>query len=131
MEPIRQTEARLLRVQDELIQREPIFHHPELGTSREAYEAATDEGFWEVGASGRRYSRSYVIEILLDRYSKPYEDEWTTQDFYCQELAANLYLLTYTLNQGSRVTRRATIWRWLDDEWKIVFHQGTMVEATA
>jgi hypothetical protein len=64
----------------------------------------TDESFWEVGASGRRYSREYAIEHLLARYASPYEDKWETTDFFCQELASALYLLTYTLVQGDRVT---------------------------
>ena len=128
MEPSRVTEQRLLVVQAELIGLEPIFHHPELGTSRETYEAMTEPTFWEVGASGRLYSRESIVQTLLERYSQPYEDEWKTQDFYCQELAENLYLLTYTLRQGLRVTRRSTIWRQVAAHWKIVFHQGTVVE---
>lgn len=129
MEPHRATEQRLLAVQAELTALEPIFHHPELGTSRENYEAMTESSFWEVGASGRRYSREYIVQTLLERDAQPYEDKWETRDFCCQELADNLYLLTYTLLQGARVTRRTTIWRRAATEWKIVFHQGTVVEA--
>ncbi len=50
-------------------------------------------------------------------------------DVRCQELAADVYLLTYTLRQqGVRISRRATIWRRFSDGWKIVFHQGTIVQ---
>jgi hypothetical protein len=45
MEPTRKTQADLLAVQKELIQREPIFHHPEYGTTRQAFEAITAEEF--------------------------------------------------------------------------------------
>ncbi len=129
MEPQRKTEARLLPILEELVQREPIFHRPELGVTREAFEAMTDESFWEVGASGRRYSREYAIDTLLARHASPHEDQWETRDFFCQELAPSLYLLTYTLAQGDRVTRRSTLWRKTDSGWRIVFHQGTVVEA--
>jgi len=128
MEPLRLTPDPLLAVQAELIKREPIFHRPELGTTREVFETATDPAFWEVGASGRRYSRQYVIDTVVERYSGPYPDEWQTQDFCCQALATDLYLLTYTLLQGPRVTRRSTIWRRGEAGWLIVFHQGTVVE---
>ena len=128
MEPDRVTEQRLVAVQAELIALEPIFHHPELGTTRETYESMTEAQFWEVGASGRRYSRESIVQTLLERYSKPYEDEWETKDFFCQELAEQLYLLTYTLLQGPIVTRRTTIWRRDAGRWRIVFHQGTVVE---
>jgi hypothetical protein len=127
MEPTRITEARLLSIQSELSALEPIFHHPELGTTRVAYEGMTDEGFWEVGASGRRYSRDFVIETLIDRYSRTYVEDWEASDFYCQQLASELYLLTYTLAQGERITRRSTIWRRDAGVWKIVYHQGTIV----
>jgi len=89
----------------------------------------TDEGFWEVGASGRRYDREYVIRTLLERYSSPHADVWRTQDFRCREVGPNTYLLTYVLVQdGNRTSRRATLWRKSVDGWKILYHQGTLVE---
>ena len=88
----------------------------------------TEDTFWEVGASGRRYSRRYVLDTLEKRYANPTEDSWQTRDFHCLEIAAGNYLLTYTLIQGARVTRRATIWRRTAQSWKIVYHQGTVVE---
>jgi hypothetical protein len=129
MEPKRQTATDLLGIQQELVAREPIFHRPEHGTTRDAFEAMTAEEFWEIGASGRRYSRSYVLETLEQRYSEPHEDIWKAEDFYCQEIAPANYLITYTLHQGLRVTRRATLWRRAPEGWSIVYHQGTIVES--
>ena len=128
MEPSRITDARLLAVQDELSSREPIFHRPEHGTDRAAFESMTDDGFWEVGASGRLYSRAYILDVLDERYADPKEESWETRDFYCQEIASDTYLLTYTLLQGARATRRATLWRRCAQGWKILYHQGTLVE---
>lgn len=128
MEPTRQTADNLLAVQEELVAREPIFHRPEHGTTRSAFEAMTAEDFWEVGASGRRYSRRHVLDTLEQRYSTPHKDIWKTEDFYCQEIAPANYLLTYTLHQGLRITRRATLWRRTSQGWLIVYHQGTIVE---
>jgi hypothetical protein len=116
-------------VLNELIKREPLFHRPEFGTTRRDFENMTIETFWEVGASGRRYSREYVMDTLELRHSQPHEDIWETQDFHCLEVAANNYLITYTLIQGERITRRSTIWRRCGTDWKIVYHQGTIVEA--
>ena len=47
-------------VMTELIQREPIFHRPEFGTTRADFEKMMAEDFWEVGASGQIYSRAFV-----------------------------------------------------------------------
>ena len=128
MEPDLVTQPRLADVLQELIAREPIFHRPEFGTRRSEFENMTEPEFWEVGASGRRYSREYVLEILEQRYANPTPDPWETRDFHCLEIAPENFLLTYTLLQEDRVTRRATLWRRRGSDWKIVYHQGTIVE---
>jgi len=127
MEPKLVTDPALLGVLHELMQREPIFHRPELGTTRHDFEQMTDAQFWEVGASGRRYSRSYVLDVLQERDHESIEDAWQTSDFHCREIADNNYLLTYTLAQGPRITRRSTLWRRTATGWKILYHQGTIV----
>ena len=130
MEPDSITPARHLEVLRELMRREPIFHRPEFGTTRADFENMTDPAFREVGASGRCYSREYVLDILEQRHARPIEDEvLEASDFQCLEIAADNYLLTYTLRQGERLTRRATIWRCQGLAWKIVYHQGTVVQA--
>jgi hypothetical protein len=128
MEPGLETDAALADVLEELKSREPIFHRPELGTTRADFEGMTAEDFWEVGASGRRYSRAYVLDELERRYAGEHADVWETKDFHCRRLAEDLYLVTYTLRQGERVTRRSTIWQRTQAGWKIVFHQGTVVQ---
>jgi hypothetical protein len=123
------SDEELQRVTEELCAREPIFHRPEFGTTRAEFERVMADEFCEVGASGRRYDRAFVLDELERRHAAPHEDVWKTSEFRCQHLAENLYLLTYTLLQDrTRVTRRATIWRRTADGWKVVFHQGTIVQ---
>ena len=120
-------EHELARVEAELVAREPIFHRPEFGTTRADFEAMTEASFWEVGASGRIYDRAYVLDVLDERRRDPKSENWRTHGFRCASLAADTYLLTYTLELDGRTTRRATIWRRHADGWKIVYHQGTVV----
>jgi hypothetical protein len=130
------TEAEYLGVLNELIQREPIFHHPEFGTTPQDFENMMDAEFWEVGASGRCYSREFVLAEVMKRYEDPKnrgiyaspENTWETKDFRCRKIAHNNYLLTYTLFQGERMTRRSTLWRRSSTGWKILYHQGTIVQ---
>ena len=130
METALSTDPALLGILEELKAREPIFHRPEFGTTTADFENMMDADFWEIGASGRRYAKEYVLAELERRHQHPHEDIWDTSDFYCRELAPDLYLLTYTLIQNRiRKTRRTTIWRRTKVGWKIVFHQGTIVEA--
>jgi hypothetical protein len=128
MEPKLITRREDRAVLEELRAREPIFHRALYQGSREALEQLVAEDFWEIGASGRRYSRQYVLKTLAARATAPLEDPWETSDFHCRALAPHVYLLTYTLLQGERRTRRATIWRRTADGWQILFHQGTLVE---
>jgi len=127
MDPQLVTAKEDLGVRDELLKLEPLFHRPELGSTRQDFERMTSPDFWEVGASGRRYSREYVLDILEERVASPPDDAWQIEDFHCAEIANANYLVTYTLNQGLRVTRRATIWRRAADGWQAVYHQGTVV----
>jgi hypothetical protein len=117
----------------ELSGREPVFHRAEhgavQGATREDFARMVTEEFWEVGASGRGYTREFVLTELEKRFAEPHEDVWETRDFACRRLAEDLYLLTYTLVQDRvRVTRRATIWRRTGDGWKVEYHQGTLVQ---
>jgi hypothetical protein len=98
--------------------------------SRADFERMTVEDFWETGASGRRYSRKMVLDELEKRFAVPHQDVWETSGFDCRRLSDATYLLTYTLLQDHvRLTRRATIWRSAADGWKIVYHQGTIVQS--
>jgi len=120
------TDGEHTRIQ-ELMEREPLFHRAQFGTTRKDFEKMTAPVFWEVGASGRRFSRQFVLETLEKRYENSTEDVWEIGDFHCLEIAADNYLVTYTLIQGERITRRATIWRRTGEGWQVVYHQGTVV----
>ena len=91
-------------------------------------EHMIDPEFFEVGASGRRYGRDYVLDLLEKRFEDPAVNRWETSDFHCIELARDTYLVTYTLLQHKqRVTRRCSIWRRSGQGWQILYHQGTVV----
>ena len=115
-------------VKAELLAREPIFHRPELGTSREAYLLQTAEDFWEVGASGRVYDRLDVVEALVRRGKVPGDEHWVLSEARCRQLGPETYALTYRLDQAGRLTRRLTLWRRDADGWKILYHQGTIIQ---
>jgi hypothetical protein len=132
MEPDLSTDPALPGILEELKAREPIFHRPEFGTTRADFERMMHADFEETGASGRRYSREYVLDELERRHQNPHEDLediWETSEFHCRRLAADVYLLTYTLIQNKiRKTRRSTIWQRTDVGWKIMSHQGTVIQ---
>jgi hypothetical protein len=127
MEPTVFTHPALIPILDELKALEPIFHTPSFENTRNGVERVTDADFWEVGASGQRYSREHVVAVLKER-GITIEPSWTTKDFWCREAGTDTYLLTYTLFQAARITRRCTLWRRTPEGWKILYHQGTIVQ---
>jgi hypothetical protein len=119
------------KILDELKSREPIFHHPEkFGKTKEDISKQMCDEFWEVGASGSVYTKQDVIETLLERYNnQDYQDIWEAKDFELTKIAPDNYLLAYILIQDkTRVTRRTTLWRYIHGVWKILYHQGTVID---
>lgn len=114
-------------VLEALRQLEPIFHRPESGAGPADGERITEVGFWEIGASGQRYGRDDVLEVLRQRVAHPSHESLAADEFACHPLAPSLYLLSYRLRQGEHVTRRTTLWRRTVEGWKAVYHQGTPV----
>ena len=127
MEPDFSTRPQANEVLPELMAREPIFHRAEFGTTREDFSKLMAPDFWETTASGRRISREFILNVIEDRYKDSTDETWEIADFLCQEIAPDNYLVTCTLLQGPRKTRRATIWRRASIGWQIVYHQGTTV----
>jgi hypothetical protein len=113
------TEADLLPILAELSAREPIFHRPEFASDHYGFERMTDPAYWEVGASGQRYSRSFILHHLEESPPVDAQSEgWRILGHALRRLGPDTYLLTYNLKQGTRLTRRATIWRKMPDSWQ-------------
>jgi hypothetical protein len=49
-------------VLEELRCREPIFHRAAFGENTAEFGRRMDPSYWEVGASGRRYSREFIMQ---------------------------------------------------------------------
>lgn len=120
-------DPKLLPVLEELQRREPIFHTQEFGTTIDDFERAVAPDYWEVGATGRRYSREFILQTFQAIPPVANGEEWECRDFGLLQLGPDTYLLTYTLNQWERLTRRATIWQRTSEGWRILYHQGTAV----
>lgn len=123
------TDPDLLPLLKQLQVQEPIFHRPQFAATLEDFDRLMAPDYWEVGASGRRYGRTLILETLKKR--PPVDSQtanWRATDFACRRLGPDTYLLTYTLDQNGRRTRRTTVWRQMGANWQILFHQGTLAE---
>src|ERR1700750_927138 len=119
----------------QLIAQEPIFHRFEhlqgRAPMRADFEALAAPDFFEIGASGRLYTRDFVLQTLEERHRNPTAepDRWRTRDFRLLPVCPGTWIVSYMLEQelssGLRTTRRSTLWRHTPEGWQIRFHQGT------
>ena len=122
-----QKDAGLMSVMDELRTLEPLIYAANSGVPRSAFENRLAHDFWEVGASGRVYTRDFVLSTLDERQKNPREEVWSAYDFSVRKIEDSHYLLTYALQQPTRLSRRATLWQMSIEGWKMLYHQGTPV----
>ena len=107
---------------------EPIFHSAHFDATPKKFEQFVASNFWEVGASGNRYSREFALKVLSERDESPDAANWQTDDWYVAEAGTDNFLLTYTLIQPGRITRRLSVWRKQEAGWQVIYHQGTVVQ---
>lgn len=119
------TAAKIIKDLEDL---EPIFHTRMFGTTLRDFEDRMVEDYWEIGASGRRWSRA---EILAELAGRPLiwadQSGWRCSEHAVIDLGGDVHLFTYRLEQGERLSRRATIWRRNSGFWQILYHQGTLL----
>lgn len=95
-------------------------------SSRELEELLSDD-FIEFGSSGRIFNKQHVIEFLQLESS----DKITIVDFNTSQLSPDIVLATYKSiryisSTGAEASSlRSSIWKLIDNNWKLVFHQGT------
>jgi len=113
----------------ELARREAILHRPGPTLSRSDLARLIDPAFVEIGASARRWDREATLALLERRRDAPPSGSWRARDFEAFALAPDLVLLLYAF-ESDRTTLRSSLWRRREGEWKIVFHQGTIVSSS-
>jgi len=121
------TDPALQPVLDELRTLEPLIYAANDGAPRQHFESLLNDDFWEVGASGKVYDREFVLATLAQRQEQPIDESWHCFSFHLRQIETQHFLLTYSLQQPTRLSRRATLWRRTQSGWKMIYHQGTPV----
>ena len=97
---------------------------PAVRTDLAALDRWLDPDFIEIGQSGRLWSRAEILDDLLTTDQSDYASAELTEP-QVRELAPQCYLLTCVVQIGPRRSRRSSIWRFRDGQWRMVFNQGT------
>jgi hypothetical protein len=92
-------------------------------------DALLHPGFFEFGASGRRWNRDETIEALTAGQEAGRDAPAAASELAAIRLADDVILLTYISRQGQRRALRSSLWRRTDAGWRIYFHQGTLLPA--
>ena len=92
-------------------------------------ELIADE-FIEIGATGKKWDKGSIVRELL----KEENIEINTSNFTVRELSEDLRLAMYLsvkINKSDKTeikSIRSSIWKFIDGNWKIIFHQGTLIK---
>ena len=84
--------------------------------------------FFEVGKSGKQYTREHVIEHLL---TAPNEAVVEATDYSISIMTKDCALLTYQSSHrvdGSplvQLVHRSSLWVKVSEQWQLFYHQGT------
>jgi hypothetical protein len=98
---------------------------PAVRGSAAEVEALLHPEFFEFGASGRHWDRASMVAALL---SGEITDDAAPDvtELAGVRLADDLIQVTYVSRRaGSTAVRRSSLWRRLDGQWQVYFHQGT------
>jgi hypothetical protein len=111
-----------------LLDREKRLLQPETRRSIIELNSMLADTFIEFGSSGRVFNKQQVIEGLPRESPRIYHLE----NFKTFNLAPNVVLVTYRISRRNDLEQllvhslRSSIWKLIDDQWQILFHQGTL-----
>jgi len=102
---------------------------PATRASSKALDKRLTEDFIEIGASGRIYDKATILASLPEEAG-----DWTYHltDFALRKISPDTVLATYRLvtyrnAAAERRTLRSSLWRQENGDWRMMFHQGTLI----
>lgn len=122
---LREVTAQLSTIRDHeldlVLAREQELQTPECRKDRGRLERMLAPDMTEVGVSGREWSRSEIIKMLLEETADPI----LVSHGRAQRISDDVILVCWESEQGARRALRRSLWRRDSDGWRLVHHQGT------
>ncbi|MDZ8261681.1 nuclear transport factor 2 family protein [Nostoc sp. ChiQUE01b] len=103
-------------------------------SAKDIMDLLADE-FIEFGSSGRVFNKQQIIESLQNEPIQSLTQRLITE-FKTLVLATGVVLVTYRIVRyisGEQPVHslRSSIWKLNNDQWKMIFHQGTLVRESS
>ncbi|WP_404373269.1 DUF4440 domain-containing protein [Kytococcus sedentarius] len=83
--------------------------------------------FVEIGASGRRWDRAAILDLLAQESSDPDGAPIEMSYLEARTLAPDLIQVFWDSDQAGRRARHTSLWRRGGHGWQQVSHQGTLL----
>jgi hypothetical protein len=94
----------------------------------EKVDALLHPDFFEIGASGRRWDRPDIMDMMTaEQAAASAERAVAVSDLAGVRLADGVVLVTYTSEVGQRRCHRSSLWLRTAAGWRVYFHQGTVI----
>ena len=92
--------------------------------SRDIAERALTDDFVEYGSSGKVYNKKAVMEFYKDIS----DINHNIVDYAIEFLSDTVVKATFKSDLDNKKALRTSIWKFGDNEWKMSFHQGTVIK---
>ncbi len=109
---------------DHVVDLERELQSPACRADRTRLRQLLADDFVEIGASGRRWDRDGVLDLLTEEDAV---DPVEVADLDARALGPGVVQVFWESTRGMRRARRTSIWCERADGWQVVFHQGTPV----
>lgn len=107
---------------------ETILVKPEIRPSSFDLTELIDENFVEFTSTGKTLNKQQVVDFLLNEKTS----NNSLSNFNLIQLSNDTVLLTYHyikfVNDEKTQSLRSSIWKFSNDKWQILFHQGTITK---
>lgn len=112
-------------LKEHLFNLENMLLKPDIRTTPKEIEKLLSDDFFEFGSSGRVWHKQDCLglngmEIV----------QMTISQFEIHSLSEGVVLTTYQIYDDKKLqkTLRSSIWKLNEDQWQMVFHQGTPIK---
>ena len=119
-------------LKDNILELETKLLKSEVRKCADAIEELLTDDFTEFCSSGKVYN--YKKGDIFQNENDNSEDFGMIIDFNISKLSESCILATYKLiksnelNEDKKYSIRSSIWKYIDGNWKMFFHQGTILK---